>query len=62
MGGGALRCVCGRRHPGQLRLERCCGCHRGTILKFLELVRPYHGQQCHHARGKLIPACVCNIV
>jgi len=23
-GGGALRCVCGRRHPGQLRLERCC--------------------------------------
>ena len=25
MGGGALRCVCGRRHPGQLRLERCCG-------------------------------------
>jgi len=25
MGGGALRCVCGRRQPGQLRLERCCG-------------------------------------
>jgi len=25
MGGGALRYVCGRRHPAQLRLERCCG-------------------------------------
>ena len=25
MGGGALRYVCGRRQPGQLRLERCCG-------------------------------------
>ena len=25
MGGGALRCVCGRRQPGQLRLEGCCG-------------------------------------
>jgi len=25
MGGGALRCVCGRHQPGQLRLERCCG-------------------------------------
>ena len=23
--GGALRCVCGRRQPGQLRLERCWG-------------------------------------
>jgi len=24
-GGGALQCVCGRRQPGQLRLEGCCG-------------------------------------
>jgi len=36
--------------------------YRGTILKFLQFVRLYHSQQCHHARGKLVPARVRNIV
>jgi len=34
--------------------------YRGTILKFTEFVCPYDGQQCHQARGKLVPVCIHN--
>jgi len=34
-----------------------CVKNRTTIkvLFFLEFVRLYHNEQCHHARGKLVP-------
>jgi len=42
-----------------------CAKNRTTadvLFEFLEFIRLYHSQQCHHARDKLFPVCVRNIV
>ena len=42
-----------------------CAKNRTTIkvlYYFLEFVRLYHNEQCHHARGKLVHVTVRNIV
>ena len=42
-----------------------CAKNRTTIkvlFYFLEFVHLYHNEQCHHAREKLVPVTVRNIV